>query len=107
MTMPFGRYTGLDALPDAYLNWLTALDLRPPLSDAVRREAKRRRTSVKPGPHVVSLPARYLKIPQSELQTGAAAHRCRSPRSGTEVRPCGGRRSNSRREQQKDREQPE
>ncbi len=45
MVMPFGRHRGLDLVdvPSDYLHWLTTLDLRPRLRDAVVEEVERRR----------------------------------------------------------------
>ncbi|MFB3901915.1 MAG: putative quorum-sensing-regulated virulence factor [Acidobacteriota bacterium] len=42
--MPFGRYKGrpLSKLPEPYFRWLLTIDLRPPLVDAVWKEAERR-----------------------------------------------------------------
>jgi hypothetical protein len=69
-TMPFGRHAGLDldALPDGYLSWLAGIELHPPLSDAVRREAQRRRTGIEPAPAMVSFPAMHVKFPREELK---------------------------------------
>ena len=42
-TMPFGKHRGqLRALPRDYLNWLTTIDLRPWLREAVDREMDHR-----------------------------------------------------------------
>jgi len=43
-TMPFGQYKGwqIEDLPDSYLAWLTTIDLRGWLHDAVHREFDRR-----------------------------------------------------------------
>ena len=68
MTMPFGQHTGrdLEELPSAYFDWLTKLELRPPLSDAVRRELERRKTGIEPKERLVSFPAVHVKIPSGE-----------------------------------------
>jgi hypothetical protein len=68
MLMPFGRHSGLnlEELPAKYLDWLAGLDLKPPLSDGVRRELERRRTGVEPEPRLVSFPAVHVKIPSGE-----------------------------------------
>lgn len=44
MTMPFGKYRGclISELPDDYLDWLTTIDLRPRLRQAVEAEIDRR-----------------------------------------------------------------
>ena len=68
MRMPFGQHTGrdLEELPSAYFDWLSKLELRPPLSDGVRRELERRKTGVEPEPRLVSFPAVHVKIPSGE-----------------------------------------
>jgi hypothetical protein len=70
MKMPFGRHAGreLDELPDPYLKWLGRIELQPPLSDAVRREFKRRKTGAALEPRLVSFPAVYVKIPRNDRQ---------------------------------------
>jgi len=47
MTMPFGVHKGLplEDLPDSYIEWLSGIDLRSPLSGAVQKEARRRRSN--------------------------------------------------------------
>lgn len=42
--MPFGKYVGwrLVEIPDGYLDWLTTIDLRPVLREAVHEEIVRR-----------------------------------------------------------------
>jgi len=66
--MPFGRHSGRDLreLPDQYLDWLATLELRPPLSDAVRRELERRRFGIEPPPRLVSFPCLTVKVPAGE-----------------------------------------
>jgi hypothetical protein len=92
MTMPFGRHTGHDLkeLSDRYLNWLADLELRPPLSDGVRRERERRKTGIEPPERLVSFPAVHVKIPSGErslaLRMVRLGHRVLAKKVDPEIR---------------------
>ncbi len=75
-TMPFGRFAGvaLDEIPDTYVAWLLAIDLREPLRSAVVAEAAARGLLVDSVPPLRPVRAVAEELIGAGLRTLARKH---------------------------------
>ena len=88
--MPFGRHKGepLSSMPDEYLDWLTTIDLRPRLRDAVHAEIRSRgdaegTSSSRSGPTLLACPE--PKVARELVSAGlrSVSHRYHPDKGGT------------------------